>query len=234
MKSKPTGRIAAAGRAAAGRTLPRGKARGFTLVELLVVITIIGLLMMILVPTVRMALVQAELAKTKAWVVEIAGGCSTFQSSFNIYPGQDDLAKIGADGAAVPPVPLTAKYTGSQYLAQKMMLGPTVYIPFRSEDIRTVAGMTNTITDRSSNPMAVLYYVAKIGVKDVTQYDVNQNIEYLKGNSGVADAQIATEFPKKIKDERFTTAMPVNPGGIIIIAPGKDRKYLTEDDIRYP
>jgi prepilin-type N-terminal cleavage/methylation domain-containing protein len=61
--------------------------RGFTLVELLVVIGIIALLVGILVPTVSKVRQSVHGANTRALMQKIAAASSAYQLTFNSYPG---------------------------------------------------------------------------------------------------------------------------------------------------
>src|SRR4051794_23285258 len=61
--------------------------RGFTLVELLVVIGIIALLIGILIPVVSRVRQAAHGANTKSLMQKISAACSAYQLTFNAYPG---------------------------------------------------------------------------------------------------------------------------------------------------
>jgi prepilin-type N-terminal cleavage/methylation domain-containing protein len=61
--------------------------RGFTLVELLVVIGIIALLIGILIPVVSRVRQAAYGANTRSLLQKISAACSSYQLTFNAYPG---------------------------------------------------------------------------------------------------------------------------------------------------
>lgn len=63
------------------------RTRGFTLVELLVVITIIGILIGLLLPAVNMAVENARQNTCKNNIRQLALGCVTFESKKERFPG---------------------------------------------------------------------------------------------------------------------------------------------------
>lgn len=65
--------------------------KGFTLVELLVVVAIIGILAAILVPNVRQNLERAKVAKTKALISSLEYALTAYQNDFGKYPTSYDL-----------------------------------------------------------------------------------------------------------------------------------------------
>ena len=64
--------------------------RGFTLVELLVVMGIIGLLVMLLIPAVTYAIVVAQGVATSNTIKRIEAGLAGFYGEFGVYPPSDD------------------------------------------------------------------------------------------------------------------------------------------------
>ncbi len=67
------------------------KKKGFTLVELLVVVAIIGILAAILVPNVRQNLERAKVAKTKALISSLEYALAAYKNDFGQYPPSFDL-----------------------------------------------------------------------------------------------------------------------------------------------
>ena len=71
------------------------RTRGFTLVELLVVITIIGILIGLLLPAVNMAVENARQNTCKNNIRQLALGCVTFESKKERFPGYTNAMAIG-------------------------------------------------------------------------------------------------------------------------------------------
>lgn len=84
-----------------------GKRAGFTLIELLVVITVIGLLMGILVPTIAGALRSAKRARALSQIKDLDGAVKRYFAEYGKMPvpaginGGADKLFIGADQAKV-------------------------------------------------------------------------------------------------------------------------------------
>lgn len=86
--------------------------KGFTLIELMVVVSVIVILVAILYPSVASAILSARAAQVQTRISELGNGCILFHNDTNYYPGQSpaDLLEL-ANGT-----------TGSQLLAEKMFL----------------------------------------------------------------------------------------------------------------
>ena len=62
------------------------RANGFTLVELMVVISIIAVLVSLLFPAIKTALIKAEAAKAKTTVLSVATAFKAFKSEYGVWP----------------------------------------------------------------------------------------------------------------------------------------------------
>jgi prepilin-type N-terminal cleavage/methylation domain-containing protein len=88
----------AAAPAACARSRATGRRAGFTLVELLTVIALIGLLAAILIPTTASVRVAAKRAKTKVQFGQWAAAMEQFRQEYGYYPAVDG----GSGGRVVP------------------------------------------------------------------------------------------------------------------------------------
>lgn len=95
----------------------------FTLIELLVVVTIIGLLIAIVIPSLSAARNAARETGTKAQLTHIATACENYYNDYGAYPGVFDDKLFTAANAS------TATFTGSQnlYLTLTRRFYPTGY-----------------------------------------------------------------------------------------------------------
>jgi prepilin-type N-terminal cleavage/methylation domain-containing protein len=216
----------------AGRRAP-GKTGGFTLIELMTVIVIIGLLISILVPSIRTVLGTTEGAKSLARIQDLASGCHQYRIINSCWPGQN----TSTISTGVMPLP------GSQYLALCLFTftpppvtnftnpgsGLVNYSTDMLADPNTTGGLQiprGTILDAFNKPLAVLYYVSIPGSTGSNQYTIRQNAVYTPTSK--TDADLATF----VQDARIPgSAKPFNDQEFILIAPGPDRQYLTDDDL---
>lgn len=214
----------------------RHAAKGMTLVELLIVISIIIMLVSILMPSFNEVRRSIYATKSKARIAELATGIAAFQKEYNYYPGQDDWENF-ANGDNV---------SGSSALADALF--PVVgskrqakYAPLNDDDLFSDQ-VTDAIWDRfhPEDKMAIVYYPAQPGATDLGQFKENHNNEHTNGHLDNEGWQYPDEdkgpgdpFQKHIKDRRFEgneSETPYNAGEFILIAPGKDRKYGTNFD----
>lgn len=76
--------------------------RGFTLLELLVVIAVIGVLAALLFPTVGAARRSAQAARTKVQFTQWAAAIEAFRSEYGHYPAFDPSGLVNGGAAAGP------------------------------------------------------------------------------------------------------------------------------------
>jgi len=79
---------------------------GFTLVEVLTVVIIIGVLISILIPVVSGVQKRARAAETQSWISQLSNAINTYQQDFRAYPGPLGNNEIQNPGTnlAYPPV----------------------------------------------------------------------------------------------------------------------------------
>jgi len=214
--------------------LDRSAGRAFTLVELLIVIGIIVLLVGILVPVVQSALVRAQVVRAASIVQNLGAACESYKTKTGYYPGQQYIRSVGVYTGGGDDV-----YTGSQYLARALFVQGAAWAPsFSAESVfETTATngsvqLHDSITDEFSDPMAVLYFPARLGVKGTNQYDLDDNIQYLSSDNVEGDKNQA--FTAFIRDIRPGGPGVWSPDKFVITAAGEDRKYFTDDDLTYP
>ena len=83
--------------------------KGFTLIELMVVISIIVILVAMLYPSVMSAVLTANAAVVQVRITELGNACTQYRGDNNYYPGQNNLNRLN---------PLT----GSQLLAEALFI----------------------------------------------------------------------------------------------------------------
>lgn len=204
---------------------------GFTLVELLMVIAIIGLLMMILVPAVHTARLQGEVAKAQVRVTELAGACNLYHQDTGYYPGQAEPGKLL--GTPTSPAP---HYTGSQYLAMILLVHGGAeftsgdFLDDGPDDDLSTGG---TISDRTSKGMAILYFPARLAETGLDQFKRDDNDIYWPADDNDPKHISLDEFREYIwnpalpLDNETPERKPFADGKFIIVAPDYKGEYFT-------
>ena len=203
---------------------------GFTLVELLVVIAIIGLLMMILVPAVQTARLQAEVTRTRSRVTELAGACDLYHKDTGYYPGQHEPDQLTGNSGGT--------YTGSQYLAKVLLVHGGAefdsgdFLDTGPDDDLNTGG---TISDRTSKGMAILYFPARLAETGLDQFKREDNSDWWPADVNDPQHISLTEFRGYIRDLALDdtpdtvddTDEPFADGKFIIVAPNYKGEYFT-------
>ncbi|MHB9026604.1 MAG: type II secretion system protein [Armatimonadota bacterium] len=95
-------------------TVRKSRRRGFTLLEILVVIALIAILALMIIPRLVLASRRAREATLKANLSELRGAIARFEGDVGIYPGllQDLVAPSGADLSSHIPDDAQKNYKG--------------------------------------------------------------------------------------------------------------------------
>jgi prepilin-type N-terminal cleavage/methylation domain-containing protein len=83
--------------------LTRNRPRGFTLIEVLVVVIIIAGLIAITIPVVSKVRSRAQAANSESWVRQIANACDRYYQDFRAYPGPLSNNEIRAESVWTSP-----------------------------------------------------------------------------------------------------------------------------------
>ena len=221
--------------------------KGFTLVELLTVIIIIGLLAAILLPTVTSALKTGYGAQGKTRVESLSRGADLYKRDHGLYPGQSSTMLSSMS---------VQEFSGSQVMAACMYgynlfdqfsTPKGLYDTYKEDFLQQIP--VGTIPDRkrvladgfpSGKAWAVLYFPSVPGTLasdwaahfDYNHNKVHTNFKPVNAHADETSQKVAFSGPPPsvIVDTRVNMAYRASQ--FIIIAPGQDRKYFTSDDIR--
>ncbi len=219
---------------------------GFTLIELLTVVAIIGLLVGMVVPTIKAVLVNKAQMQMKVRIRSLDDGCGIYKMSATgnrYYPGQDPepLAALekGTNTSGKYP---NCKNAGSALLARCLFTDPNGLFPTSNygqleRDMlgTVVVGTTNypnAIIDNANETMAVLYYPSRLGSKGaLAQYVIADNSNYVKTGNYAPSTTIQT-YVKGTTGTTGATTIVRQDGLFVITAAGQKRLYFDTDAVK--
>ncbi len=218
--------------------------KGFTLIELLTVVAIIGLLVGMVIPTLRAVLENKNRMVMLARIYSLDNGAVTYKMSATgnrYYPGQDADGLGALTGSSSSRYP-NCQSAGSALLARALFTDPNGAFPVgtmygKLEDglldssSDPVTGVPYSILDVDSETMAILYYPSRIGMQgNKAQYVIADNTKYTSPSglpSQVADSEtILTVVQSSVQE-------PVRADGEFIISAAgiSSRLYFDTDRI---
>jgi prepilin-type N-terminal cleavage/methylation domain-containing protein len=210
----------------------------FTLIELMVVILVLGLLMGILIPTIPMILRNVYTTRTASRIQSLDLAVWEYKQNEDLggnFPGVEEVDEWEGvyTGSQVVAAHLFDYYDPSSATPYSRIDSPnpgarSTYADYKSGmlgNLGSGAGQMNFMMDAFPDPKPIAYYPSGRG---------NAMQQFRFADNSLFTGKTVQIFEQFIEDPDVTGNfdMPVNRDGFLFIAPGGDRTYFTEDDVR--
>ena len=226
---------------------------GFTLIELLTVVAIIGLLVGMVVPTIKAVLENKQKMQLAVRIRSLDDGCNIYKMSATgnrYYPGQDAEGFGALTGSASSANYPNCQNAGSALLARCLftMIDPndstrklfpvSNYGQLERDMLDTaqdpVTGVARSILDYASETMAILYYPSRLADKgNKVQYVIVDNSKYVTAaNSAKNSSSVQITIQMHVNPTTTGTTTIVRQDGLFVItAAGTDRLYFSTSSV---
>lgn len=232
--------------------IEKTKNRAFTLIELIVVISIISLLVGVIAPSISKVRDLSFRAKSAAAIQELSAGAMQYKSEYGCYPLQTGIPNSGTYGSkisaafgrlmlgyiTVPGGGTSIDFKSSTYDRNPIVaesndrFALTNSYDFKKQGGGTISEQYTPLDQwKKGEEMAILYYPSNIGNDGTTLssvFDIDSNDTY-------ASPKDLNDFSSTLRDNKFGTGSDsriYNSDSFLLIAPGINREYFTDDDLK--
>ena len=241
------------------RVVRKRKSRAFTLVELLIVISVIVLLVGILTPSLYKARSITYNTRSKAALHELSAGALAYQKDTGYYPGQQYTNLLGPfNGSQVLAACVYGLRLGEMDTSDEGKIGyptgessPTSpYVSYKKEKVLLDESPSTDFTafvpsDLFPDPLPILYYPSRLGNDGslVEAFIFNDNKDYFIDDSGPIRLSLYRIYWDRRFGEGNYGGDPPTPAfndhdnrayksdSFLLIGAGIDRKIFTGDDV---
>ncbi|MFY9340927.1 MAG: type II secretion system protein [Planctomycetota bacterium] len=211
----------------AARATARAAAAGFTLIELMIVIAILGILAAVLLPQILETRSAADVTATEANMQQLETGLNAYLRKHGRYPS-DDL-KVADPAAKQNWKPDNGRNTGIESLVHFLSQSTQDGLDLNSLVDRHV----NTDGDDHGVELPLLHKRERIEIADAwgTPLVYFGKLSLEKPQM----VQLAPDLdPVQVKCKRRPDGTPIGAGKFQLLSAGKDLTFGTTDDLAWP